>query len=74
LSPGYELGERYLPWESAKGPYAGWVAVSASLLHVAQGRWDPTLAHPAEDRYAWLQGHAPVAKIGYSIWVFDLRP
>jgi 4-amino-4-deoxy-L-arabinose transferase-like glycosyltransferase len=73
-SPAYELGERYLPWESAKGPYAGWLAVSASLLHVAQGRWDPALAHPAEDSYAWLQGHAPVAKIGYSIWVFDLRP
>jgi 4-amino-4-deoxy-L-arabinose transferase-like glycosyltransferase len=73
-SPAYELGERYLPWESAKGPYAGWVAVSASRLHVAQGRWDPAFAHPAEDRYAWLQGHAPVAKIGYSIWVFDLRP
>jgi 4-amino-4-deoxy-L-arabinose transferase-like glycosyltransferase len=73
-SPVYELGERYLPWESAKGPYAGWLAVSASLLRFAQGQWDPTLAHPAEDSYAWLQGHAPVAKIGYSIWVFDLRP
>jgi 4-amino-4-deoxy-L-arabinose transferase-like glycosyltransferase len=26
-SPSYELGRRYLPWNSALGPYKGWLAV-----------------------------------------------
>jgi hypothetical protein len=73
-SPAYELGQKYIPWESAKGPYPGWLAVSVSLLQFAQARWDPALEHPAVDAYIWLQGKAPVAQIGYSIYVFDLRP
>jgi hypothetical protein len=73
-SPAYELGAKYIPWESAKGPYPGWLAVSVGLLQFAQARWDPALEHPAVDAYIWLQGKAPVAQIGYSIYVFDLRP
>jgi hypothetical protein len=42
-SPQYELGERFIPWRSALRPYAGWLAVSATTLHIAQGRWDPAL-------------------------------
>jgi hypothetical protein len=72
-SPDYELGEKYISWESAMGPYPGWFAVSVSRLHVAQARWDPALKHPAADAYTWLQGKRPVAQIGYSIYVFDLR-
>jgi hypothetical protein len=72
-SPAYELGEKYIPWESAKGPYSGWLAVSVGLLQFAQARWDPVLEHSAADTYAWLQGKRPVAQIGYSIAVFDLR-
>jgi 4-amino-4-deoxy-L-arabinose transferase-like glycosyltransferase len=71
--PASELGEKYIPWESAKGPYAGWLAVSVSRLQLAQARWDPALDHPAAEAYAWLQGKALVAQIGYSIAVFDLR-
>ncbi len=72
-SPAYELGERYLPWASAKGVYRGWVAVSVGLLSFAQARWDQALDHPAAEEYAWLRGKEPVARIGYSIVVFDLR-
>jgi 4-amino-4-deoxy-L-arabinose transferase-like glycosyltransferase len=69
----YELGEKLILWRSALGPYQGWLAVSATILKIAQGRWDPALGHRAEDSYHWLQGREPVAKIGYSIFVFDLR-
>jgi Dolichyl-phosphate-mannose-protein mannosyltransferase len=72
-SPAYELGTQSIPWWSAKGPYPGWLAVSATILQSAQGRWDPALGWQPEEAYAWLRGHAPVATIGYSIWVFDLR-
>jgi 4-amino-4-deoxy-L-arabinose transferase-like glycosyltransferase len=72
-SPAYELGEKYVPWRSALGPYRGWLAVSATVLMVAQARWAPDLGHRVEDSYQWLRDKAPVAKIGYSIFVFDLR-
>jgi hypothetical protein len=72
-SPVYELGEKYIPWRSAAGPYRGWLAVSATVLMVAQARWAPELGHRAEDSYQWLRDQEPVAKIGYSIFVFDLR-
>jgi hypothetical protein len=72
-SPAYELGEKYVPWRSALGPYHGWLAVSATVLMVAQARWAPDLHHRVEDSYQWLMDKVPVAKIGYSIFVFDLR-
>jgi hypothetical protein len=72
-SPTYELGEKYVPWRSALGPYHGWLAVSATVLMVAQARWAPELNHRVEDSYQWLRDKEPAAKIGYSIFVFDLR-
>jgi 4-amino-4-deoxy-L-arabinose transferase-like glycosyltransferase len=69
----YELGEKLILWRSALGPYQGWLAVSATVLKVAQARWDPALGHKGEDSYHWLQGKEPMAKIGYSIFVYDLR-
>lgn len=71
--PAYELGEKFVPWRSAQGPPTDWLAVSVAILKVAQGRWDPALGHSTEDAYEWLRGREPVAKIGYSIFVFDLR-
>jgi 4-amino-4-deoxy-L-arabinose transferase-like glycosyltransferase len=67
------LGERFISWRSALGPYQGWLAVSASILKRAQGRWDSTVKYQPDAAYEWLQGRAPVATIGYSIFVFDLR-
>jgi hypothetical protein len=68
-SPYYELGQRYLPWHSTLGPYKGWLAVSVTSWQIAQAL---RASHP-EDAYAWLQGRVPVARIGYSILVYDLR-
>jgi hypothetical protein len=47
--------------------------VSATILQVAQARWDPGLGCQVEDFYPWLDGKKAVARIGYSIFVFDLR-
>jgi hypothetical protein len=65
--------EKAVPWWSAKSPPPGWLAVSATVLQMAQGHWHPALGWQPEDAYAWWQGHVPAATIGYSIWVFDLR-
>jgi 4-amino-4-deoxy-L-arabinose transferase-like glycosyltransferase len=72
-SPAYELGEKFVPWRSAQGPPTGWLAVSALRLKIAQGQWPRDLRHPVEDAYDWLRGKKPVAKIGYSIFVFDMH-
>jgi hypothetical protein len=40
---------------------------------VAQARWAVDLGHRIEDSYQWLADKEPVAKIGYSIFVFELR-
>jgi 4-amino-4-deoxy-L-arabinose transferase-like glycosyltransferase len=72
-SPSYELGKKFVPWRSADGPPPGWLAVSAIRLKIAQGQWPPDLGHPAEDAYEWLRGKKPVAKIGYSIFVFNMQ-
>jgi hypothetical protein len=58
---------------SAKGPPPDWLAVSATVLQMAQGHWHPALGWQPEDTYMWLQGYVPVATTGYSIWVFDRR-
>jgi hypothetical protein len=73
-SPADELGARFVPWGSTLGPYQGWFAVSATILKLSQARWDPVFQRKVEDSYRWLQGKEPVAKIGYSIFVYDLRP
>lgn len=71
------LGDRYQKLECDErrciAPTAGWVAVSATLLQggrgIATGGYDkPT------DYYRWLDAYEPpVAKIGYSIFVYRIR-
>ena len=68
-SPRYELGQRYLPWHSALGPYKGWLAISVTSWQIAH----VLRASQPEDAYEWLQGKVPAARIGYSILVYDLR-
>ena len=71
-SPRSELGEKFMPWWSARGPYQGWLAISTLSVRIAQGKWTPPLRQTDEQSYQWLQGKEPVAKIGYTILVFRL--
>jgi hypothetical protein len=65
--PQYELGERFIQWWSALGPYQGWMAVSATTLHLAQGRWDPALEHKPENVPMGGSGE----KAGGEDWLLD---
>lgn len=64
----YYLGNHYEPLVRGV-PQKGWIAVSASFLKGGQGRFAP--GHRDECcYYLWLNQYEPVAKIGYSIYVY----
>ncbi|MBI1975003.1 MAG: hypothetical protein HYS57_01430 [Parcubacteria group bacterium] len=65
----YYLGERYERLE--RGPQKGWIAVSASFLKSGQGKLNLGL-EDEEGFYLWLNAYKPVAKIGYSIYVYRI--
>lgn len=71
-SPAYYLKDKYEPYWSAKGePEPGsWFAVSLSFLQTAQGKPVPGFERKPEDSYSWLKDKKPVARIGYSIFVY----
>ncbi len=71
-SPSYSLGDRFLPWWSAKGAPHGWFAVSATLREGSQGIIDPALHPKPEDSYQWLRAYTPVARAGTSIFIYQL--
>ncbi|MDP2676741.1 MAG: glycosyltransferase family 39 protein [bacterium] len=74
-SPRYYLGNTYEEWYSAKGePEEGWFAVSATLR---QGSWGTPIRGwetKPEDSYSWLRDKEPVARAGYSIFIYNLAP
>jgi len=71
-SPRYYLKDRYEPMRADDGPQKGWIAVSASFYQGERARpaagWDQACC-----RYHWLDLHAPVTRIGYSIFVFKIN-
>lgn len=72
-SPRYFLGDKYEQLD-ANNPNQrhGWIAVSATLLQGGRAR-----AVKGYDRdttyYRWLNNYEPVAKIGYSIFVYKVN-
>jgi hypothetical protein len=62
--PAARLGPRFRPLGC--GPTTGWLAVSVRHLVMPE----PFLPHGCFD---WLEGHVPVARIGHTIWVWDVR-
>ncbi|MBI1957421.1 MAG: hypothetical protein HYS44_03125, partial [Candidatus Niyogibacteria bacterium] len=77
-APAYYLGEKFVPWWSARGApniAAGdpeWLAISATTLKGAQARPVHNFKKKPEDSYLWLEGIEPVARAGYSIFVYRL--
>lgn len=71
-SPKYYLGDKFIPWQSSKGSYHGYFAVSATLLQNAMGTPAPGLQIKPQDTYSWLKNKQPVAVIGYSIFIYKL--
>ncbi len=63
----YYLGDRAEIWHADNGPefVEGWLAVSATFLQTSR-------AYPWAS-YEWLDEYEPVEKIGYSIFVYNIK-
>lgn len=72
----YYLKEKFLPWEETRNPQEmerpAYLAVSATYLQGGKGLPVPGF-NQAWGYYLWLEEHQPVAKIGYSIFVYYLE-
>jgi hypothetical protein len=68
----YYLGERFEPLTASMGPQKGWLAISATFLQGERGRPAPGFDQPY-GRYRWLDPYEPIAKIGYSIFVYRIE-
>jgi hypothetical protein len=71
-SPWYYLGDRQEGWNSSKGPYHGYFAVSATFR---QGSWGTPVkgfTRDASASYDWLKPFQPIAKAGDSIFIYYL--
>lgn len=55
-NPKYYFGDKFVPWQSSKGPPNGWFAVSTTFLQT--------------DSYSWLKNKTPVARAGTSIFIY----
>ena len=71
-SPGYYLGEKFMPWRSSKGYVSGWYAVSSGFREQAFGRPVPGFNRGEDETYSWLKPYEPVARAGYTIWIYRL--
>lgn len=69
----YYLKEKYAPWRGTQDPKefpkGNYLAISATFLQGGRGEPSPGLNQPA-GYYRWLNNYTPVAKIGYSIFVY----
>lgn len=69
--PRYYFGEKFIEWNSSKGPLSGWFAVSATFRQTSFGNPVHGFVRKPEDSYGWLRPYVPVARIG-SIFVYKL--
>ena len=77
-SPEYELGDKFVPWQSLRGkpnPKSGdpeWLAVSVSIIQNAFGRPVKGFVQKPEDSYPWLRDLKPYSRAGLSIFIYHL--
>ncbi|MEX2032991.1 MAG: glycosyltransferase family 39 protein [Candidatus Colwellbacteria bacterium] len=76
-SPIYYLGDKAVPWQSAKGSpkESGiqWLAVSVGFLQNAKGELHPGQTRNPQDEYRWLENYQePYARAGKSIFIYKL--
>lgn len=87
-SPQYYLGNKFVPWQSAKGNPAlqgiHWFAVSINILEQATENLQPGQERQTKDSYVWLRSLRPAAagvgevslpdyRVGTSIFVYHLQ-
>lgn len=77
-SPSYYIGDKFVPWWSAKGkpdPSKGdpkWFAISATFRQSSFGRPVRGFEIKPEDSYSWLRDFEPTARAGHSIFIYKL--
>ena len=75
-SPAYRLGKKYSPWWGTRNPVElparSYLAVSATYLQGGRGKRVSDYQGP-DSYYLWLDNYTPIAKIGYSIFIYQLR-
>ncbi|MFH1451412.1 MAG: glycosyltransferase family 39 protein [bacterium] len=71
----YYLGDKYEGWWGTRDqndlPPGGYLAVSATFLQAGKGKVIPGFEQPS-GFYLWLNNYEPVAKIGYSIFIYRI--
>ena len=71
----YYLGDKFQPWwgdrKREELPQGSYLAVSATFLQGGRGQIIPGL-NEKHGYYSWLDNYQPVARIGYSIFVYHI--
>jgi 4-amino-4-deoxy-L-arabinose transferase-like glycosyltransferase len=74
--PKYYLGEKFEPWWGTRSPNdlpkGSYLAVSATFLQGGRGKPIPGFNQPT-GYYRWLDQYQPIAKIGYSIFIYHIK-
>ena len=72
----YYLKEKYTPWwgqrDKKELPKGSYLAISATFLQGGRGEPVPSLSQPS-GYYHWLDEYTPIAKIGYSIFIYYIN-
>jgi len=75
-SPQYRLGDKFQPWwgdrDPSQLPPDSWIAVSATFLQGGRGEPVPNYTEKT-GYYNWLNQYKPVAIIGHSIFVYNIK-
>jgi hypothetical protein len=75
-NPKYYLGEKYESWWGQRDPKelpkGSYLAVSATALQGGKGLPGKGFDQPT-GYYLWLEKYKPIAKIGYSIFIFHIE-
>ena len=71
----YYLKEKYAPWWGTRDPKElpkdSYLAISATFLQGGRGKPAPGFDQPT-GYYRWLDNYQPIAKIGYSIFIYHI--
>ena len=71
----YYLKNKFLPWWGSRNPNempkGSYLAVSATFLQGGRGKSAPNFDQPT-GYYNWLNNYTPVARIGFSIFVYRI--
>ena len=70
--PRYYLGDRVQGWSSPMGQPKGWFAISATFRQGSFGTPTPGFTGSTGQDYAWLKQYSPIARAGYSIFIYKL--